>query len=35
MLKKHFKKIMAIGIFVILSHVVFGQVTFETKVTSY
>jgi hypothetical protein len=35
MLKKHFKKIMAIGIFVILSQFVFGQVTFETKVTSY
>ena len=32
---KQFKNIMAIGIFVILSHLVFGQVTFETKVTSY
>ena len=35
MLIKHFKKIVAIGIFVILSHPVFGQITFETKVTSY
>jgi len=35
MLIKHFKKIMVIGIFVILAQLVFGQVTFETKVTSY
>ncbi len=32
---KYFKKIVAIGLFVIFSQMVFGQVTFETKVTSY
>lgn len=31
---KCFKKVMVIGIFVILSQLIFGQVTFETKVTS-
>jgi hypothetical protein len=35
MLIKKTKKFMVVGVFVILSQVVFGQVTFETKVTSY
>ena len=35
MIRKYFKNVITIGIFVILSQVVFGQVTFETKVTSY
>jgi hypothetical protein len=30
-----FKKFMVVGVFVILSQVIFGQITFETKVTSY
>ena len=32
---KHIKKVVAVGLFVIISQMVFGQVTFETKVTSY
>jgi len=32
---KYYKKIITIGIFVILSQLVFGQITFKTTVTSY
>lgn len=34
MLAKHFNKLITIGIFVVLSQFVFGQVTYDTEVTS-
>lgn len=35
MFTKHIKKVVAVGLFVVFSQMVFCQVTFETKVTSY